>query len=160
MAKDRTPVTPAILFMKKSGIKFTLRPYRYEEHGGTNVAARELGVEENMVIKTLVMEEDKGKPLIILMHGDRMVSTKSLARVIGVKTVSPCDPHVAEKHTGYRVGGTSPFGTKRPLMIYMEESIAALPKILINAGSRGLLAEMEPAELMRTLQPVSVKVAK
>jgi Cys-tRNA(Pro) deacylase len=160
MAKERTPVTPAILFMKKNGINFTLRPYRYEEHGGTSVAARELGVDENTVIKTLVMEEDGGKPLIILMHGDRMVSTKSLARIIGVKSVSPCDPHVAEKHTGYRVGGTSPFGTKHRLRIFMEEGIATLPKILINAGSRGLLAEMEPSELIRTLQPVNVKVAK
>jgi Cys-tRNA(Pro) deacylase len=160
MAKEWTPVTPAILFMKKNGINFTLRPYRYEEHGGTNVAARELGVDENTVIKTLVMEENGGKPLIVLMHGDRMVSTKSLARIIGVKSVSPCDPHVAEKHTGYRVGGTSPFGTKHLLRIFMEEGIATLPKILINAGSRGLLAEMEPAELIRTLQPVSVKVAK
>jgi Cys-tRNA(Pro) deacylase len=160
MAKERTPVTPGILFMKKNGINFTLRPYRYEEHGGTNVASRELGVDENMVIKTLVMEEDGGKPLIILMHGDKKVSTKSLARVIGVKSVSPCDPHVAEKHTGYRVGGTSPFGTKHPLRIFMEESIADLPKILINAGSRGLLAEMAPAEMIRTLSPVSVKVAK
>ena len=160
MAKERTPVTPAILFMKKNRIPFTLRPYRYEEHGGTNVAARELGVDENRVIKTLVMEEDSGKPLIVLMHGDRTVSTKSLARVIGVKSVSPCDPHVAEKHTGYRVGGTSPFGTKHLLRIFMEETIATLPRILINAGSRGLLAELEPAELMRTLKPVSVKVAK
>ncbi len=160
MAKEKTPVTPAILFMKKNGINFTLRPYRYEEHGGTNVAARELGVDENTVIKTLVMEENDGKPLIVLMNGDRMVSTKSLARIIGVKSVSPCDPHVAEKHTGYRVGGTSPFGTKHLLRIFMEEGIATLPKILINAGSRGLLAEMEPAELIRTLQPVSVKVAK
>ena len=160
MDKERTPVTPAILFMKKNGINFTLRPYRYEEHGGTNVAARELGVDENTVIKTLVMEEDGGKPLIVLMHGDRMVSTKSLARIIGVKSVSPCDPHVAEKHTGYRVGGTSPFGMKHLLRIFMEEGIATLPKILINAGSRGLLAEMEPAELIRILRPVSVKVAQ
>ncbi len=160
MAKDKTPVTPAILFMKKNGIKFTLRPYRYEEHGGTGVAARELGVDEHIVIKTLVMEDDGGKPLIVLMHGDKMVSTKSLARMIGVKSVSPCDPQVAEKHSGYRVGGTSPFGTKHVLRIFMEEGIAALPRILINAGSRGLLAEIEPAELIRTLRPVSVRVAK
>jgi len=159
MVKERIPVTPAILFMKKNGINFTLRPYRYEEHGGTTVAARELGVDENMVIKTLVMEDDGGKPLIILMHGDRKVSTKSLARIIGVKHVNPCEPHVAQRHTGYRVGGTSPFGTRHVLRIFMEEDIALLPRILINAGSRGLLAEMAPAELIRILKPVSVKVA-
>jgi len=159
MAKERIPATPALLFMKKNGLSFTLRSYRYEEHGETTVAARELEVDENLVIKTLVMEDDGGKPLIILMHGDRKVSTKALARVMGVKSVTPCEPHVAERHTGYRVGGTSPFGTKRPLRIFMEEDIALLPRILINAGSRGLLAEMAPAELIRTLNPVSVKVA-
>jgi Cys-tRNA(Pro) deacylase len=159
MAKERIPVTPAILVMKKNGVTFTLRPYRYEEHGGTRVSARELGVEEHLVIKTLVMEDDRGEPLIILMYGDRQVSTKSLARLLGVKAVSPCEPRVAEKHTGYRVGGTSPFGTKKPLRVFLEEGIAALPRILINAGSRGLLAEMTPAELIRALKPVIVKVA-
>jgi Cys-tRNA(Pro) deacylase len=159
MGKEKIPVTPAILFMKKNGIAFTLRPYRYEEHGGTGVAARELGVDESTVIKTLVMENENREPLIILMHGDRKVSTKSLARVIGAKAVNPCDPSVAERHTGYRVGGTSPFGTKKQMRIYMEEDIAHLPSIMINAGARGLLAEMAPTELMRTLNPVSVKVA-
>jgi Cys-tRNA(Pro) deacylase len=159
MAKDRIPVTPAILFMKKQGVTFTLRPYRYEEHGGTKVSARELGVDEHLVVKTLVMEDDSGQPLIILMNGDRQVSTKSLARLLGVKSVTPCDPHVAEKHTGYRVGGTSPFGTKKNLRLFIEEDIIDLPRILINAGSRGLLAEMAPAELVRVLKPVKVKVA-
>jgi len=159
LAKERTPVTPAILFMKKNGMVFTLRPYRYEEHGGTRVSARELEVDEHLVIKTLVMEDDAGDPLIILMHGDRQVSTKSLARLLGVKTVTPCDPRVAEKHTGYRVGGTSPFGTRKPIRIFMEEEIGESPRILINAGSRGLLAEMSPAELIRVLKPVAVKVA-
>mgnify|MGYP001765865902 CR=1 FL=1 len=159
MASARIPVTPAILFMKKNGMAFTLRPYRYEEHGGTRVSARELGVDEHLVIKTLVMEDDRGEPLMILMHGDREVSTKSLARLLGVKAVSPCKPQVAEKHTGYRVGGTSPFGTKKTLRIFMEEGISGLPRILINAGSRGLLAEMSPAELIRVLNPVAVKVA-
>ena len=159
MASARIPVTPAILFMKKNGMAFTLRPYRYEEHGGTRASARELGVDEHLVIKTLVMEDDRGEPLMILMHGDREVSTKSLARLLGVKAVSPCKPQVAEKHTGYRVGGTSPFGTKKALRIFMEEGIAGLPRILINAGSRGLLAEMSPAELIRVLNPVAVKVA-
>lgn len=159
MASARIPVTPAILFMKKNGMAFTLRPYRYEEHGGTRVSARELGVDEHLVIKTLVMEDDRGDPLMILMHGDREVSTKSLARLLGVKAVSPCRPQAAQKHTGYRVGGTSPFGTKKALRIFMEEGIASLPRILINAGSRGLLAEMSPAELIRVLNPVAVKVA-
>ena len=159
MASARIPVTPAILFMKKNGMAFTLRPYRYEEHGGTHVSARELGVDEHLVIKTLVMEDDRGKPLMILMHGDREVSTKSLARLLGVKAVSPCKPQAAQRHTGYRVGGTSPFGTKKALRIFMEEGIAGLPRILINAGSRGLLAEMPPAELIRVLNPVAVKVA-
>ena len=159
MASARIPVTPAILFMKKNGMAFTLRPYRYEEHGGTHVSARELGVDEHLVIKTLVMEDDRGDPLMILMHGDREVSTKSLARLLGVKSVSPCRPQAAQRHTGYRVGGTSPFGTKKALRIFMEEGIAGLPRILINAGSRGLLAEMSPAELIRVLNPVAVKVA-
>ncbi len=145
--------------MKRDGVVYTLRPYRYEEHGGTRVSARELGVDEHLVIKTLVMEDEGGAPFVILMHGDRQVSTKALARVLGVKTVTPCDPRVAEKHTGYRVGGTSPFGTRKPLRIFLEEGIAALPHILINAGSRGLLAEIAPAELIRVLKPVMVKVA-
>jgi len=159
MTRERIPVTPGILAMKRHGVVFTLRPYRYEEHGGARVSARELGVDEHLVIKTLVMEDNRGIPLIILMNGDRQVSTKALARRLGVKAVSPCDPRVAERNTGYRVGGISPFGTKKPLRIFMEESIAELPRILINAGSRGLLAEMSPAELIRVLKPVAVKVA-
>ncbi|MBU2262948.1 MAG: aminoacyl-tRNA deacylase [Proteobacteria bacterium] len=159
MPRERIPVTPAILAMKREGVVFTLCPYSYEEHGGTRVSARELGVDEHLVIKTLVMEDDRGNPLIVLMNGDRQVSTKALARTLGVKTVTPCDPRVAERHTGYRVGGTSPFGTRKSLRIFMEEAIAALPRILINAGSRGLLAEIAPAELIRVLKPVTVKVA-
>ena len=159
MAREHIPVTPALVVMKREGVRYVLKSYAYVEHGGTRVSARELGVEEHLVIKTLVMEDDRGEPLIILMHGDRQVSTKSLARLLGVKAVVPCDPHVAEKHTGYRVGGTSPFGTKKNLRIFMEEGISALPRILINAGGRGLLAEMSPAELIRILKPVAVKVA-
>jgi len=159
MAKDRIPVTPALLLLKREGVAYTLHPYRYEEHGGTRVSARELGVDEHLVIKTLVMQDEQGEPLIILMHGDKEVSTKALARTLGVKGISPCSPPVAEKHTGYRVGGTSPFGTRKPLRIYMEEGIASLSRILINAGSRGLLAEISPAELIRVLKPVTVKVA-
>ena len=159
MRKERTPATPAILALKQGGVTFTLRPYRYEEHGGTRVSARELGVDEHLVIKTLVMEDETGAPFLVLMHGDRQVSTKNLARTLGVKSVSPCEPRIAEKHTGYRVGGTSPFGTRKPLRVFMEEGIASLPRILINAGTRGLLAEVAPAELMRVLKPVLVKVA-
>ena len=159
MAKDKIPVTPAVLALKKNQVDFTPRSYRYEEHGGTRVSARELGVPEHEVIKTLVMEDEGGSPLIVLMHGDREVSTKALARILGVKSVRPCDPKTAERHTGYRVGGTSPFGTKKPLPVYMEETIPGLPRILINAGSRGLLAEMPPSELVRVLNPAPVRVA-
>jgi Cys-tRNA(Pro) deacylase len=118
-----------------------------------------LGVDEHCVIKTLVMEDETGKPLIILMHGDKEVSTKSLARIIGVKSISPCNPVIAEKHSGYKVGGTSPFGTKKIMPVYMEATIADLPEIFINAGSRGLLARMPSAELIRILKPVYVSVA-
>lgn len=159
MAKDKIPVTPALLLLKKHLVDFTPRSYKYEERGGTRVSARELGVPEHEVIKTLVLEDENKSPLIILMHGDKEVSTKTLARILGVKSIHPCEPKTAEKHTGCKVGGTSPFGTKKLLPIYMEETIAALPRILINAGSRGLLAEMPPAELIRVLKPVSVHVA-
>ena len=157
MSRDKIPVTTALLALKKNQVAFIPRPYKYEDHGGTRVSARELGVDEHEVIKTLVMEDDNKSPLIVLMHGDREVSTKTLARLLGLKAVHPCDPKTAEKHTGYKVGGVSPFGTKKALPLYMEESIAGLPRILINAGSRGLLAEMSPSELIRVLQPVPVK---
>jgi Cys-tRNA(Pro) deacylase len=159
MSRDKIPVTPALLTLKKNQAVFSTRSYKYVEHGGTRVSAKELGVDEHEVIKTLVMENEHKVPLIILMHGDREVSTKNLARYLGVKNIHPCDPKVAEKHTGYKVGGTSPFGTKKTMPIYMEETIAGLPRILINAGSRGLLAEMSPSELIRVLHPVPVKVS-
>lgn len=158
MSREKIPLTPALLALKKNQVVFVPRTYKYVEHGGTRVGAKALGVDEHEVIKTLVMEDEQKAPLIILMHGDREVSTKNLARFLGVKTVHPCDPKIAEKHTGYKVGGTSPFGTKKTMPIYMEETIAALPRILINAGSRGLLAEMPPSELIRVLHPISVKV--
>ncbi|MGV8078475.1 MAG: aminoacyl-tRNA deacylase [Syntrophales bacterium] len=159
MSKEKVPATPAVRFLKERGVDFLLRPYRYEEHGGTRVSARELGVSEHRIIKTLVMEDEHGAPLIILMHGDRQVSTKAFARQLGVKSVAPCDPKTAERHTGYKVGGTSPFGTRKPLKVYMEETIAGLPGIFINAGGRGILAEMPPSELIRVLNPVTVQVA-
>jgi Cys-tRNA(Pro) deacylase len=157
--KEKIPVTAALRVLKDKNVDFSLRVYKYEEKGGTRVSARELGVDEHQIIKTLVMEDDRKQPLIILMHGDRQVSTKNLARALGVKGIKPCDPKIAEKHTGYKVGGTSPFGTRKPLPIYMEESIVDMPRILINAGSRGLLAEISPLDLIHVLNPVTVHVA-
>ncbi len=158
MTREKIPSTPAIRALKEHGVTFTLRPYRYEERGGTAVAARELGCDEHQTVKTLVMEDEHKKPLIILMHGDREVSTKNLARTIGTKSVTPCDPATAERHTGYKVGGTSPFGTRKGMPIYVEESILNLPRIFINAGNRGLLAEMDPADMARILNPQPVQV--
>ena len=159
MMKEKIPTTPAILALRAQSVDFTLHPYPYEERGGTKRAAGKLGVDEHCVIKTLVMEDETGKPLIILMHGDKEVSTKSIARIIGVKSISPCNPVIAEKHTGYKVGGTSPFGTKKAMPVYMESTIADLPEIFINAGSRGLLAQMSSSELLRLLKPIAVNVA-
>jgi Cys-tRNA(Pro) deacylase len=159
LTKEKLPVTTAVRFLRENGVEFVERPYQYEERGGTRTSAQALGVDEHLVIKTLVMEDDEKRPLIILMHGDKEVSTKALARTIGVKTVNPCTPEAALKHTGYRVGGISPFGTRKTLSVYVEESILNLPKILINAGRRGLLAEMSPSDLARVLKSVpSVKL--
>ncbi len=160
LTKEHFPATPALRILKEKGVVFTLRPYRYEERGGTETAARDLGVDEYQVVKTLVMEDDRKAPFIVLMHGNRHVSTKNLARTLGVKSVSACDPKAAEKHTGYMVGGTSPFGTRKALPVYVEATILELPKIFINAGRKGLLAEMAPAELERVLhaKPVSIAV--
>lgn len=159
MAKEKIPTTPAIRALKERAVPYTLRTYTYEEHGGTAASARELGVDEHLVVKTLVMEDEKKNPLVVLMHGDRQVSTKNLARFLGVKSISPCDPQVAHRHTGYLVGGTSPFGTRKPLKVYVESSILSLSRIYINAGKRGLLAEMSPGDLVKMLQPMPVEVA-
>jgi Cys-tRNA(Pro) deacylase len=159
MAKENTPSTPAILALKKNGVDFTLHAYQYEEKGGTRVSSTKLGVDEHCIIKTLVMEDESGKPLIILMHGNKEVSTKTLARSISVKSVAPCKPEVAERHTNYKVGGTSPFGTRKKMPVYMEKTIAELPYIFINAGSRGLLAQLSPQDIICILQPVMVSVA-
>ena len=159
MAKERFPTTQAIRKLKEHGVDFSLHPYKYEEKGGTTVAAAELNVDEHLVTKTLVMEDDKGHPLLILMHGDKRVSTKALAKTRGVKTVRPCDPQVTHRHTGYSLGGISPFGTRRPLKVYVEASIMNLPKIYINAGKRGLLAELSPRDLARILNTILVNVA-
>jgi Cys-tRNA(Pro) deacylase len=149
----------AIPVLKKHNIAFTEHEYRYEERGGTAVSSRELGIDEHTVIKTLVMEDENKKPLIVLMHGDREVSTKNLARQIGAKTVSPCAPDVAQRHTGYMVGGTSPFGTRKPLPVYMEKTIAELDRIYINGGRRGFLVSLSPADVMRVLSPTLVDAA-
>lgn len=159
MTKEKFPTTPAVLTLKTQDVDFTLHAYPYEERGGTKTAASKLMVDEHRIIKTLIMEDETGRPYIILMHGDKEVSTKSLARSIGTKSIAPCNPVVAEKHTAYKVGGTSPFGTRKNLPIYMEQTIADLPEIYINAGSRGLLARMPAAELIRILKPIAVSVA-
>lgn len=151
--------TPAVHFLRHHRIAFTEHPYRYEEQGGTRVSARELGVDEHVVIKTLVMEDETRAPLIILMHGDRDVSTKQLARQIGRKTIAPCDPETAERHTGYRVGGTSPFGLRKHLPVYIERSILALPQIYINGGRRGFLVALAPDAIVATLHASLVDVA-
>ena len=159
MVKDRIPTTQAIRTLKEHEVDFSLHPYNYEEKGGTMVAAKELGVDEHMIIKTLVMEDNKGGPFLILMNGDKKVSTKALARALGVKRVTPCAPQVAHRHTGYFVGGISPFGTRKPLRVFVEASIMDLEKIYINAGRKGLLAGMSPGDLARILDLTPVNAA-
>jgi Cys-tRNA(Pro) deacylase len=151
--------TPATAFLKKNGVGYTEHIYAYEEHGGTTVSARELGVPEHEVVKTLVMEDEAKRALIVLMHGDRKVSTKNLARQIGVKKVEPCTPEAASRHSGYQVGGTSPFGTRKKLPVYVEKSVLALEKIYINGGRRGYLVGIDPAELARVLEVKAVDAA-
>ena len=152
-------MTPGTAFLKSKDVSFTEHTYEYVEHGGTEVPAQALGVPEHAIVKTLVMEDDARKPLIVLMHGDRKVSTKNLARQAGRKSVEPCKPEVAQRHTGYQVGGTSPFGTKKPLPVYVERSILELPEIYINAGRRGLLVKLRSADLARVLDVSPVDVA-
>jgi Cys-tRNA(Pro) deacylase len=147
------------VFLEAHRVAYTEHEYQYVEHGGTQVSARALGVSEHEVVKTLVMQDEDAKPLIVLMHGDRKVSTKNLARQAGRKSIGPCSPDVAQRHTGYQVGGTSPFGTRKPLPIYMERSIAALPAIFINGGRRGLLVKIKTQELVSVLKPQLVDVA-
>jgi len=160
MAKEAAPVTPAIRVFREQGVAFILKPYKYEERGGTAVASRELGVDEHGVINTLIMEDERKNALIVLMHGDREVSTKDLARTLGVKMIQPCDPATANRHTGYVVGGTSPFGARKVLPVYIEQTILDIPRIIINAGKKGLLAEIATADLVRVLQPKPVNVAR
>jgi Cys-tRNA(Pro) deacylase len=157
--KEHVSETPATQFLRKHGIDFSEHPYEYEEHGGTAVSARELGVDERCVIKTLIMEDESAKPLIVLMHGDCKVSTKELARQIGCKKIEPCKPDVANRHTGFLVGGTSPFGAKKKMPVYIEKTILDLPLIYINGGRRGYLVGIPPHELMRLPDPHIVEVA-
>jgi Cys-tRNA(Pro) deacylase len=159
MSQEKFPVTPAIRFLRAHSIIFTTHLYPYEEHGGTAHSARCLGVDEHDVIKTLIMEDERKQPLIVLMHGDRQVSTQALARQLRVRSITPCDPAVAHKHSGYLIGGTSPFGTRKVMPVYLEASILDRPRIYINGGKRGFLVGMTSADLQRLLQPTQVQVA-
>ncbi len=143
--------TPATQMLRAAGVAYTEHPYEYVDHGGTAESAAQLGVDEHSVVKTLVMQDDKAQPLIVLMHGDRQVSTKNLAREIGVKGVEPCKPEVAQRHSGYLVGGTSPFGIRKAMPLYVEASVLALPKIHINGGRRGYLVGIAPQVLLDLL---------
>jgi Cys-tRNA(Pro) deacylase len=162
VSKDKAPVTAAVRALRAAGVPFSDHPYEYEERGGTAVSARELGVDEHAVIKTLVMEDQDRQPLIVLMHGDKQVSTKELARQLGRKSIQPCSPETASRHTGYLVGGTSPFGTRKPLPVYVERTVLALPRIYINGGKRGYLVGMTPADVGKVLdlEPVDVAIDK
>jgi len=151
--------TPATVFLKSHKVSYTVHEYEYVEHGGTEVSAQALGVPEHSVVKTLVLQDEAAKPLLVLMHGDRKVSTKNLARQAGRKRVEPCKPEVAQRHTAYQVGGTSPFGTKKRLPVYLERSVLDLPTIYINGGRRGFLVGIAPGEIVRTLAPTLVSVA-
>ena len=150
--KDRhVSETPATQCLRAAGVAFTEHVYDYVDHGGTAESARQLGCPEHAVVKTLVMQNERAEPLIVLMHGDRQVSTKNLARAIGAKSVEPCKPDVAQRHSGYLVGGTSPFGTRKAMPVYVEASVLALPSLLINGGRRGFLVGLQPDVLVRVL---------
>jgi len=151
--------TPATQMLRAAGINFTEHPYDYVDHGGTAESARQLGVPEHEVVKTLVMQDEKAQPLIVLMHGDRQVSTKNLAREIGAKSVEPCKPEVAQRHSGYLVGGTSPFGLKKAMPVYVEASVMELPRICINGGRRGYLVGLPPQVLVQLLGAKPVRCA-
>ena len=152
-------MTNAVRVLREHGVDFTHHPYTYEERGGTAVSARELAVDEHAVIKTLVMEDEQKRPLLVLMHGDREVSTRNLARYLAVKTVAPCAPAVADRHSGYQVGGTSPFGTRKAMPVFAPGTLAELPYLYVNGGRRGYLVGMKPAELVRVLKPTLLDIA-
>jgi Cys-tRNA(Pro) deacylase len=157
--KDRVSETPATALLRAKGVAFTEHPYTYLEHGGALHSASELGLDPFTVVKTLIMQDQDAKPLVVLMHGNRKVSTKNLARQIGAKSVEPCSPEVANRHSGYLVGGTSPFATRRAMLVYIEETILALPRIVINGGRRGYLVGLEPQVCVQLLGAQSVQCA-
>lgn len=160
MAKSKhVSETPATAFLARHGVAFSEHPYAYVERGGTRASSEALGVDEHVVVKTLVMEDEDRKPLVVLMHGDREVSTKNLARQIGKKRVAPCAPEVAERHSGYQVGGTSPFGLRKAMPVFVERTILDLPKIYLNGGRRGFLVGIDPNELVRVLAATPVDAA-
>lgn len=153
------PVTMAIRALRAAKVELEPHLYTWEPHGGTRASSEALGVDEHAVIKTLIFEDDRKQPLCVLMHGDRSVSAKQLARVIGTKTVAPCAPEVADRHSGYQVGGTSPFGLRKQMPVYMQQTILELPRIFINGGARGFLVAIDPREAQRVLKPTLVDVA-
>lgn len=158
-AMGKAPSTQATRLLREKGVAYTEHLYRYEEKGGTAISSRELGVDEHAVVKTLVMEDDRGEPVVVLMHGDREVSTKALARQLSRRSIQICRPEVANRHSGYLVGGTSPFGTRKSMPVCVERTILDLPRIYVNGGSRGFLVGLDPAELVRVLAPTLVEVA-
>ena len=160
MVREKVPSTRAVLALRKAGVDFTPHFYMYDKDAVTEAAAAEVGVSTHEVVKTLVMEDDGGNPFIVLMHGDMQVSTKGLARLLGVKNVSPASVRSAERLTGYLVGGITPFGTRRELTVYVEESILSLPKLYINGGRRGFLIEISPGNLVKVLDPIAVDVGR
>jgi Cys-tRNA(Pro) deacylase len=159
MGKDKGPVTTAIRVLRDIKVVFTEHTYAYVDRGGTAEGSRQLGLDEHSLVKTLIMEDELKRPFIVLMHGDKEVSTKELARVIGVKRTTPSTTEAAQKHSGYMVGGTSPFGTRKTMPVYMEQTILDLPKIYINGGKRGYLVGINPKDLQKLLNPILVKVA-
>ncbi len=160
MSRKKNPVTPAVRLLRKAGVEFIEHPYRYIPEGGTAAFASEAGVDEHLVVKTLIMENERSQPLVVLMHGDREVSTKELARQIGSKVIRPCDRNTAERYTGYKIGGTSPFGTRRKMPVFCEGKILELPRVYINGGARGFLVSLSPSDLARILEPTLVSVAR
>jgi Cys-tRNA(Pro) deacylase len=157
--KDKIPSTPALQALKGAGVAFVPRAYDYVAHGGTGEAARQLGLDEHHVVKTLIMQDENGEPLVVLMHGDKEVSTKNLARQLGRKTVEPCAERDAQRYTGYQVGGISPFGTRRAMPVFVEKGILELERLYINGGKRGLLVEISPQSLVKLLNPAPVDAA-
>ena len=160
MGKSKQPVTPAVRVLRRAGVAFEGHPYRYVEGGGTAWFARETGVDEHLVIKTLIMEDEAKNPMIVLMHGDQQVSIKALARQAGAKQIRTCDPAVADRHSGYKVGGVSPFGTRRRMPVFCEASIAELPRVFVNGGKRGYIISMSTQDMLGVLEPTLVSVAR